>query len=57
MDEFSIKTACVTTWKMKILEKFMDVISMICQGSSEKVRFYEKIVPICTKNISLKVNS
>ena len=31
MDEFSSKTACVTTWKMKILEKFLDEFSMICQ--------------------------
>ena len=31
MDEFSSKTACVTTRKMKILEKFLDEFSMICQ--------------------------
>ena len=31
MDEFSSKTACVTTWKMKISEKFLDKFSMICQ--------------------------
>ena len=31
MDEFSSKTACVTTRKMKISEKFLDEFSMICQ--------------------------
>ena len=31
MDEFSSKTACVTTWKMKISENFLDEFSMICQ--------------------------
>ena len=31
MDEFSSKTACVTTQKMKILEKILDEFSMICQ--------------------------
>ena len=31
MDEFSSKTACVTTQKMKISEKFMDEFSRICR--------------------------
>ena len=31
MDEFSSKTACMTTRKMKISEKFLDEFSMICQ--------------------------
>ena len=31
MDEFSSKTAIVTTRKMKILEKFLDEFSMIYQ--------------------------
>ena len=31
MDEFSSKTACVTTRKMKISDKFLDEFSMICQ--------------------------
>ena len=31
MDEFSGKTACVTTRKMKISEKILDEFSMICQ--------------------------
>jgi len=31
MDEFSSKTACVTTRKMKISEKFLDEFSMTCQ--------------------------
>ena len=31
MDEFSSKTACVTTQKMKTWEKFMDEFSTICQ--------------------------
>ena len=31
MDEFSSQTACVTSRKMKISEKFLDEFSMICQ--------------------------
>ena len=31
MDEFSSKTACVTTRKMKISEIILDEFSMICQ--------------------------
>ena len=31
LDEFSSKTACVTTQKMNILEKFLDDFSMICE--------------------------
>ena len=31
MDEFSSKTACVTTREMKISEKFLDEFSMIRQ--------------------------
>ena len=31
LDEFSSKTACVTPRKKKILEKFLDEFSMICQ--------------------------
>ena len=31
LDEFSSKTACVTTRKMKISEKFLDEFSVICQ--------------------------
>ena len=32
MNAFSSKTACVTTRKMKISEKFLDEFSMICQS-------------------------
>ena len=30
MDEFSSKTACVTTRKMKMAEQFLDEFPMIC---------------------------
>ena len=39
MNAFSSKTACVTTRKMKISEKFLDEFSMICQSGLSSSKF------------------
>ena len=48
MDEFSSKTACMTTRKMEIPENFLDEFSMICQWGLKREYYliYFLIVPV-----------